>query len=69
MDSQTPDLASFLKSKRIDPEKFAAANPELWTMYTKWLTELGPKSFDQQLKFYFNPWRLTYPLSIEESEK
>ena len=51
----------FLKKKRIDSDRFHKERPSEWEAYQKLFEQMGPKSFDHQKKFFFNPLRLSFP--------
>ncbi|TAE51047.1 MAG: hypothetical protein EAZ89_10835 [Bacteroidetes bacterium] len=59
----------FLKSKRIDSAAFRAARPEEWESWRQLFEAMGPVSFDYQKKYFFNPVRRSFLLSVTEPEK
>ncbi len=56
------DIAAFFHKKKIDYQRLAAQEPTKWAEISSHFQLLGPVSFDQQYKFFFNDWRLRYPL-------
>ena len=54
------DLNDYLISKKIDPEKFANAEPERFRIFTIEFKQLHPDSFTAQKLFLLNQLRRTY---------
>lgn len=62
------EFEEFFKKKKIDLEKFAKAEPELYLQLRTEYGAMGAKSFDHSKKFLFNKWRRSYHL-VESVEK
>jgi hypothetical protein len=66
-------LEEFFTKKKIHWERFRQELPEEWSRMQSIYEECGPKSFDHFMKFYFNEWRLRFPLpkssSLPENKK
>lgn len=63
------DFIEYLKSKKIDSEKFKEELPE---QYVEWLTlfdQVHPDSFTQQKLFLINDLRRKYTLQEKEEVK
>jgi 5-bromo-4-chloroindolyl phosphate hydrolysis protein len=62
-----PDPAAafeaFMAKKKIDIATFRADQPTEAARQAYLFVEMGPKSYDQRQKFFFNEWRLHYPLA------
>jgi hypothetical protein len=50
-----------LTIKKINPLAFAAGRPAEYAEYGRQFVLIGPVSFDQQAKFFFNEWRRLFP--------
>ena len=60
------DFEAWLKSKKIDPQKFKNSLPEDWDRNKKDFDQSSPASFDQHKKFFINNLRLEFPLDDQE---
>lgn len=58
-----PSFAAFIAKKRINLKAWAQARPQQVAHYKAQYQALGPTSFDQQAKFFFNDWRKDFPLA------
>lgn len=59
----------FFEEKRIDLKAFRENRKDLCEELEKLFNQIGPRSFDQQKKFLFNPLRLDFPLKTPLPEK
>ena len=53
----------YLKSKKIDPNKFKESEFEQWEEFESIFNEMHPKSFTLQKLFLINSIRLKYPFT------
>lgn len=61
------DFAGYLKSKKIDPEKFRASQPALFSEWSSLFDHVHHNSFTQQKLFLINEIRRKYILEEKES--
>ena len=59
--TQPTAFEAFLAKKKIDTAAFQRAEPGAYALQATEFEQLGPVSYDQRRKFYFNDWRLRYP--------
>jgi hypothetical protein len=52
----------YLISKKIDADRFAAAEPQTYTEWAELFARMHPESFTVQKKFLINPTRRKYLL-------
>jgi hypothetical protein len=57
------NFEAFLLSKKIDPDRFRAAEKEAWESWKLDFEEMHPASFASQKLFLINPIRRKYPIS------
>ncbi len=62
------DFSDYLKSKKIDPEKFRKSEPENFQKLKNVFEQVHPESFTAQKLFLINPLRRTYKWSGEEAK-
>lgn len=60
------EFEEFLKSKKIDPEKFKSSEPHRWEEWKALFEMVHPKSFVSQKLFLINGIRRKYPLASPE---
>jgi hypothetical protein len=61
-------LEEFLTKKKIHCPGFREELPAEWARIQHLFEECGPKSFDHLMKFYFNEWRLRFPIPKVEAQ-
>ncbi len=59
--TQPTAFEAFLTKKKINAAAFQRAEPGAYALQAAEFEQLGPVSYDQRRKFYFNDWRLRYP--------
>jgi hypothetical protein len=60
-------FVEYLRSKKIDSDKFRLAEPEMYVRWEKEFANSHPNSFTAQKLYKINPIRRSYPL--KETEK
>jgi hypothetical protein len=58
------DFQTYLTSKKIDPQMFGQAEPELWKTWSIEFEQMHPASFTAQKLYLINPIRRKYPLKV-----
>lgn len=56
------EFEEYLKGKKIDPEKYKAAEPEQYADFKSLFDQMHPESFTQQKLFLINQIRRAYKL-------
>jgi hypothetical protein len=54
-----------MSAKRIDIHAFANDRPDEAERQRALFERMGATSYEQRLKFFFNEWRLRYPLLMQ----
>lgn len=62
------DFLAYLKSKKIDPEKFREADQEKFNELNVIFDQMHPESFTTQKLFLINPLRRKYKWAGEEEK-
>lgn len=60
-------FSEYLTSKKIDEEKFKAADPQRFEEWRLLFEQVHPDSFTMQKKFHINPIRRAYHLNQEST--
>ena len=60
------EFEEYLKSKKIDPEKFKAGEPGTWEKFEKLFYQVSPKSFTMQKLFLINQLRRKFHFKEEK---
>ncbi|MEM0938778.1 MAG: hypothetical protein AAGI25_03190 [Bacteroidota bacterium] len=63
------EFIEYLKSKKIDPEKYRNGYPEQYRAWETLFNEVHPNSFTQQKLFLLNKTRREFPFKETITEK
>lgn len=57
------ELTEYFAKKKINAQALAQQQPLLWQQLQQEYAQLGQAAFDQRKKFFWNDWRLLYPMA------
>jgi hypothetical protein len=60
------NFEEYLQSKKIDSQRFKAAEPGRWTEWQTLFEQMSPASFTAQKLYLINPTRRKYLLKVAE---